>query len=188
LASGQTSLIVDGPIHEEASQYYYFYAQTADGGTYWAGPLTVQITDNVFDQSYWDNTGMDRAVGFRELDTDGYENFVLTFVGDTPWAGPWPVYQHDARHSGLSTIDTSASAGVIQWNFSPGGGSFSAPVLDADGTIYAGATDFNLYALKPDGSLKWSFSPGVSIQIWTTPAIAGDGTVYFGAIMGYCTP
>jgi len=80
LAHNQTSLILSGPIHEQASQIWYFYAQNASGSVYWAGPTLVQVTNRVFKQSVFDNTGCDRGVGFRELDTNGYENFTLTFI------------------------------------------------------------------------------------------------------------
>jgi outer membrane protein assembly factor BamB len=179
LASGQTSLIVDGPIHEEASQYYYFYAQTADGGTYWAGPLAVQVTDNVFNQSFWDDTRMDREVGFRELDTNGYETFTLTFVGNTPWAGPWPVFHHDVRHTGLSEFDTSTNGGTLKWKFAMSAGGLEIswpPAIGSDGTVHMG-TDGTLYAINPNGSLNWTSSAGG----WTSPAIGTDGTIYIGA-------
>jgi outer membrane protein assembly factor BamB len=31
------------------------------------------------------------------------------------------------------------------------------PAIGADGTIYVGSWDYNLYAVKPDGSEKWKF-------------------------------
>ena len=49
--------------------------------------------------------------------------------------------------------------------------------LGADGTIYAAAD--GLYAVHPDGTLKWKFSPGTA-HCAGHPAIADDGTVYLG--------
>ena len=49
-----------------------------------------------------------------------------------------------------------------------------------DGTIYAGNTGDAAYALHPDGTLKWvhrSFGP-----FWTDPAIAADGTTFWGSL------
>ncbi|MGA1841628.1 MAG: hypothetical protein ACMUIU_13480 [bacterium] len=45
-----------------------------------------------------------------------------------------------------------------------------------DGAIYAGSRDKNVYALHPNGSLKWGFEPGGEIE--SSPAIAADGTIY----------
>ncbi|HZS39474.1 MAG TPA: PQQ-binding-like beta-propeller repeat protein [Polyangia bacterium] len=46
-----------------------------------------------------------------------------------------------------------------------------------DGTIYASAD--GLYALRPDGSLKWKFSPGPT-HCASSAAVGPDGTVYVG--------
>ncbi len=56
----------------------------------------------------------------------------------------------------------------------------SSPAIGADGTIYVGSDDDNLYALNPaDGSLKWQYATGNGI--WSSPAVGADGTVYFGS-------
>ena len=36
----------------------------------------------------------------------------------------------------------------------------SSPAIDADGTIYVGSWDTNLYAVNADGSLKWRLKTG----------------------------
>jgi outer membrane protein assembly factor BamB len=52
------------------------------------------------------------------------------------------------------------------------------PVLAGDGTIYVGGNGA-LFATNPDGTKKWSFPlPG---HLVASPAIANDGTVYFGS-------
>jgi len=42
-----------------------------------------------------------------------------------------------------------------------------------------GSNDRYLYAISPDGTLKWSFETGGSI--YSSPAIGEDETVYFGS-------
>ena len=54
----------------------------------------------------------------------------------------------------------------------------SSPVVGVDGTIYIGSYDGNLYALKPNGPLKWNFRTGGSAS---SPAVGADGTVYVGS-------
>jgi outer membrane protein assembly factor BamB len=55
----------------------------------------------------------------------------------------------------------------------------SSPAIGADGTIYVGSPDSCLYALNPDGSLKWRFETGWYIR--SSPAVGADGTIYFGS-------
>lgn len=51
--------------------------------------------------------------------------------------------------------------------------------LGFDGTIYAGNTNFNYYAVNPDGSLKWVYE--TTSNNWSIAAIADDGTIYWGS-------
>ena len=55
----------------------------------------------------------------------------------------------------------------------------SSPALGADGAIYVGSCDDNLYALNPDGSLKWQYTTGKPVK--SSPAIGVDGTIYVGS-------
>jgi len=48
-----------------------------------------------------------------------------------------------------------------------------------DGTIYAGNTNFNYYALHADGRLKWTYQ--TNSNNWSIAAIANDGTIYWGS-------
>jgi outer membrane protein assembly factor BamB len=55
----------------------------------------------------------------------------------------------------------------------------SSPAIGTDGTIYVGSSDSALYAVNPDGTLKWRFLTGRNVE--SSPAIAPDGIVYFGS-------
>lgn len=101
---------------------------------------------------------------------------------------PWPMLQHDLRHTGLSPYTTKGVDGTVKWTFETGAGIESSPTIAQDGTIYIGSHDNKLYALKPDGSLKWKFNAGdpVYVQGWdvfkgipSAPTIGKDGTIYF---------
>ena len=65
--------------------------------------------------------------------------------------------------------------GTQKWNYAAGGPIRSAVAIDTNGTIYFGCDDKNLYALNPNGTLKWKFS---TLGAVTYPCIAPDGTVY----------
>src|SRR5215510_672185 len=60
----------------------------------------------------------------------------------------------------------------------------SSPAIGPDGTIYVGSYDQALHAIDPaSGTRKWRFSVAPSIPsqvayIYSTPAVAADGTIY----------
>ena len=58
----------------------------------------------------------------------------------------------------------------------------SSPAIGSDGTIYIGSTDFNLYAVNPDGYEKWRYE--LDGGIWASPVIGEDGTIYIGSVGG----
>ncbi|MDK2886082.1 MAG: hypothetical protein PWP54_640 [Thermosipho sp. (in: thermotogales)] len=56
----------------------------------------------------------------------------------------------------------------------------SSPAIGPDGTIYVGSNNTNyLYAINPDGTLKWKFEANYIIN--SSPAIGEDGTIYVGS-------
>ncbi len=59
----------------------------------------------------------------------------------------------------------------------------SSPAIDRDGTIYIGSDSDTLYAINPNGTIKWRFGTGSDID--SSPAIANDGTTYIGSEDGY---
>jgi outer membrane protein assembly factor BamB len=56
---------------------------------------------------------------------------------------------------------------------------FSSPAVGANGTIYVGSLDRNVYALNPDGTQKWKFVTGGTVG--SSPAVGADGTIYIGS-------
>ena len=103
---------------------------------------------------------------------------------DTVYVGSFDQY--------LYAINTTN--GQLRWRFSvePSRNNeyayiYSAPTVGVDGTIYfgtehrlggSGGYDGELYALNPNGTLKWVYP--VSDAIYSDPAIGADGTIYFG--------
>ncbi len=61
-------------------------------------------------------------------------------------------------------------------------GFVSTPAVAPDGTIYIGSLDENLYAINPDGSLKWTFDAGG--QVFASPTLAANGTIFIGSRSG----
>lgn len=104
-------------------------------------------------------------------------------VGTANADHPWPMFRHDSSHTGRGPYDTSGNGGGLLWRFRTQGPiMFSSPAVAADGTIYVGSGDGHLYAVLPNGILKWKVQAGDSYYgISSSPAVAADGTVYFGS-------
>ncbi len=102
----------------------------------------------------------------------------------------WPMFHHDLKHTGLSTVDTSANPGTLTWKFATAGQVDSSPAVGTDGTIYVGSWDSitntgNLYAVSPDGKQKSAFTTPCPITN-SSPAVGTDGTIYVGSGGGKC--
>ena len=99
------------------------------------------------------------------------------------------IYVHGSGDEGnvvaIEKLLALTPAGVISWTFAFNGGSgittsdvASAPAVGDDGVIYVGSSDTNLYAINPNGTLKWARTPSLS-SIEAAPALSPDGgTVY----------
>ena len=67
----------------------------------------------------------------------------------------------------------------------------ATPALGADGTIYVPTDAGVLYAVSPEGALRWSFaisSAGYQGALRSSPAVAADGTIYLGTSQGRPVP
>jgi outer membrane protein assembly factor BamB len=86
---------------------------------------------------------------------------------------------------------------VLAWKYPLLGGFVSEPVIGPDGTIYVCAAEMDyydwagpwyscyLYALSPDGKLRWRYSlADAAYYDFRTPAVGDDGTVYLVTV-GY---
>jgi outer membrane protein assembly factor BamB len=91
---------------------------------------------------------------------------------------PWPMKCHDNRHTSRSSYSTVNINGLEKWRFRCAGVD-SSPVIGSDGTIYFGDKSWNVYAIYPNGTLKWKYQTGK--RITSTPALADDGTLYVGS-------
>jgi outer membrane protein assembly factor BamB len=89
---------------------------------------------------------------------------------------PFPMVGWCQTHVGRPQA-TGPTEPEIKWTFATTDAVKFAPVVAADGTIYATSYDKKLYAINPDGSQKWLFA-GKGYAAAAT-AIGGDGSVYW---------
>ena len=155
----------------------------------------VAVGDNTYRQcNLGDWTGIVQVAAGREhtvgLKSDGtvvaagleVELAKWNLGATTPKSGladsAWPKFRHNAQNTGRSPY-TGPQTPELKWTFITDGSVASSPAIGADGTIYVGSNDNNLYAINPDGSKKWSFPTKGAVR--SSPAIGADGTIYLGA-------
>ncbi len=93
--------------------------------------------------------------------------------------------------SGFSTALAVDTNGALKWfvEFTNGDDSaqvVSTPAVAADGTVYVGTLDHNLYAITNSGTnagIKWAYQTGGAIV--SSPVIGENGTVYVGSEDGF---
>jgi outer membrane protein assembly factor BamB len=96
------------------------------------------------------------------------------------------IYVASYKEGGGAYINSISPNGFINWRYEVEDEAMSAsPVIDKYGIIYIGGwrgnneVGGNLYALNPDGTLRWVFHTGDSIH--SSAAIGEDGTIYIGS-------
>jgi outer membrane protein assembly factor BamB len=94
-------------------------------------------------------------------------------------ASGWPMFGFDPARSGHAPDLTAPTGGVTdRWTYEIGEKVRSSPAV-ADGTVYVGSKDMNVYALSAvDGTEQWRFETRGSVR--SSPAVVGD-TVYIGS-------
>lgn len=100
---------------------------------------------------------------------DGYS------IGSRPAVGAdGTVYAVDTSGHLYSLTPT----GGVNWIFNGGGGNVRQPVsVGSEGTIYF-ASLASVFAVYPDGSLKWKFTdPGFAL-VFAGPTVGPDGNIY----------
>ena len=115
------------------------------------------------------------------VNPDGTEKWSISVTGRISVCAPAVANEtiYVGTKEGENLLALNASNGSQLWSFStPGAILNSSPAIDANGVIYFGSWDNHVYAVNPDGSLKYKFLTGG--DVWSSPAIGSDGTIYVG--------
>ena len=103
---------------------------------------------------------------------------IMTGLSTIAVADDWPMFHHDLLNTGYSTSE-APEENILIWKYQKEGTIFSSPVV-ADGKVYVGSDDWNLYCLDADdGSKLWNYTTRAAVD--STPAVV-DGKVYFGSM------
>lgn len=124
---------------------------------------------------------------FGTNDRSVLRRLVAAHLGDLVEHSLLAIASDGAIYVGSGDVVHAISAdGKRKWDFALGGQSSTA-ALAADGTIYVTSRNNTLYAVTPQGRLRWSyamrqgrFSAGAA-----APAVGADGTIYAGDFGNY---
>ncbi|WP_239618028.1 S-layer homology domain-containing protein [Cohnella mopanensis] len=105
---------------------------------------------------------------------DGYAAGKYDIQGAQPTADNW---ERRSRYAAVA-----GSPPKMKWKLATGDWASSAPVIGSDGTIYVKDENFpgkpKVYAIRPDGTVKWKFEAQSNAAFSGSPVIAADGTIY----------
>ncbi|MGB7531465.1 MAG: PQQ-binding-like beta-propeller repeat protein [Halobacteriota archaeon] len=102
---------------------------------------------------------------------------ILVFLTGIAQAGDWPMFHHDARHTGY-TDDTIPDNLELLWSYETGNCVDSSPAV-ANGKVFVGSDDHKIYCLNENtGELIWSYEIGNFV--FSSPAVA-NGKVFVGS-------
>lgn len=150
-----STAVIDGAgVVYIGSADHNFYAIQPDGREKWRFP-TGEIIDS--------------AAALPRIGLTADEQTVLVPSGDgflynLRTADGSPVWTFDARVSPRASYNNWFEGNVA---------------IGYDGTLYAGNTNFNYYAINPDGTLQWTYPTGSNA--WSIAGIGDDGTIYWGS-------
>lgn len=99
------------------------------------------------------------------------------FIPFSSLAQDAPMFRGNLEHSGVYNSAGVPKLNGVKWKFHTNGRVISSPAV-ANGIVYVGSTDSNLYAVDAaSGTLKWKFETGSWVV--ASPAVE-KGVIYFG--------
>ena len=105
---------------------------------------------------------------------------VLPGIQAQPATSPAPMFRFNYAHTGQSAF-AGPTRPEIRWSFKTGYRISGTPAIGPDGTIYIGSGDRHLYALSPEGKVKWSYDCLFGGAVDSSPAVSSTSTIYFGS-------
>jgi hypothetical protein len=102
----------------------------------------------------------------------------LFFISVVPASAEDAMFRANPEHTGVYGNGGIGPGNTELWRFATGGIVYSSPAV-ANGIVYVGSEDKNLYAIDAvTGKEKWRFTTGN--HVFTSPAVA-NGIVYVGS-------
>jgi outer membrane protein assembly factor BamB len=101
----------------------------------------------------------------------------LMNLGSAAQLSPWTMFKFNLNRTG-STTKWGPDTNTTAWTYTTGGGITSSPAV-ADGKVFIGSDDWNVYALDAvTGAKLWNYATGG--VVYSSPAY-DNGVVYVGS-------
>ena len=102
---------------------------------------------------------------------------ILVLLTGVAQASDWPVFHHDARHTGY-TDESIPDDLELLWSYKTGGIGGSSPAVVND-KVFVGSMDNKIYCLDENtGNLIWNYETGS--DVYYSPTVA-NGKVFVGS-------
>ncbi|WP_178989549.1 outer membrane protein assembly factor BamB family protein [Winogradskyella schleiferi] len=175
----------DGTVYITSDDDNLYALNPSNGSVVWSLPLGGNAQSGIAIDSDGtiivavDQGGSAGAV--FAVNPDGSEKWGISVTGRISVCAPaianGRIYVGTKEGNNLLALDVT-NGGQI-WSFgTPGAILNSSPAIDVNGVIYFGSWDNHVYAVNPDGTLKYKFL--TDGDVWSSPAIGSDGTIYVG--------
>jgi len=182
----------DGTVYVVAGGSYEFYAVNPDGTQKWVFSLGVEVSGNAAPPVAADGTAYCGGWWSNSLSAVSAAGGELwsCYIGGGVESGPsigadGTIYISSVADrvgsSEPSYLYAVGSDGSTRWSYLASGHIRTSPAIDSAGTIYFGTQDGRLYALYPDGGLKWTYTNATNIS-HSSPVIDADGIIYVGTV------
>jgi outer membrane protein assembly factor BamB len=89
------------------------------------------------------------------------------------------MFRFEPRHRGRSPYFLPKQKPEVLFTVDTGGPLTASPTLSGDGLVSIASHSHKVMTLDRSGKVHWSFTTGD--LVWSTPAIAADGTLYVGS-------
>ena len=158
-------------------------------------PVVTQISANNIAQAgrvkiNGTNFGATQGTGFVRINgatapvSKWTETEIVAYVSDasTLGAGNVEVVTQGGTSSGMPITVTARppANGRVKWRLQADAGAiFGRPAVAPDGTVYAVDQKGHLYAVSPEGGVKWIFTRDTVAR--QNVSVGADGTVYYAA-------
>ena len=180
------AVAADGTVYVTSDDDNLYALNSSNGSVLWTFPVGGNAQSGIAIDSDGtiivgvDQGGSDGAV--FAVNPDGTEKWSVSVLGRISVCAPaianGNIYV--GTKEGNNLLALNASNGSQVWSFdTPGAIVNSSPAVDVNGVIYFGSWDDHVYAVNPDGTLKYKFPTGNNV--WSSPAIGPDGTIYIGS-------